>query len=266
MDTTASLDIAIAPPVQQSVSVDGHKSASGMIIVDLASGQQVYGYHTEVRRPMASLTKLMTALIIAENHDMTELVTVPEWATRTEGTVAHLPAGEQFTVGDLLSALLISSANDAANVLAAFHSGDVESFVEEMNTRADALGMESTSYANPHGLDHPRQWSTPQDLAGLTAFVLQNEDIAERMATRGRRIWSRQGTPIDLTHTHNLMHAADSNVLAGKTGTTDGAGQCLISVVQEGDQTFLVVIMHSLQRYIDMRKVLEALVPPTPLV
>ena len=247
----------VAPPAHPIV-VSDRLSASGVVIFDAKSGQELYAQQSLVRRPMASLTKLMTAVITIENHDLDEIVTVPRDVEDVEGNKAYLPVGERFRVGDLLSALLISSANDAAYTLALHHSETVGDFVEEMNTRAEVLGLGSTSFANPAGLDHPQQYSTPRDIALLTSFALRQDDIAERMARRGRRIVSLQGTPIDLTHTHALLHA-NTGVLAGKTGTTDGAGQCLSSLVSQEDRQYLVVLMNSANRYADMRKILAVL-------
>lgn len=262
--TALSNEFTVAPPASAQAlilnSLDERLTASGAVIVDLDSGQTVYGYNVGVSRPMASLTKLMTALIIVENHDLDELVTVPEHATEVIGATANLPAGEQFTVGDLLSALLIKSANDAAVTLAEFHSGSVEAFVDEMNTRSTELGLKDTIYENPIGFDAPTQKSTPRDLAWLAMFVMRFEPIAERMGTPTAQIASRTGRTITVTHTHQLLRAEDQQeILAGKTGTTDAAGQCLLSIVEIGGRRYITVLLHSRDRYADMRQVLTTL-------
>jgi len=250
--------MSIAPPSEKMV-LERRLSASGIIVMDLASGQTVYGSQADVERPMASLTKLMTALIIAENHKMTEWVMIPKEIAETPGSVVYLPPGEQFTVGDLLSALLIASANDAAVTLARFHSGSTQAFVQEMNERAVALGLTGTQYANPSGMDDPRQWSTPRDIARITAFIQKEASIHERMSKAGAVIRSRGGQEIRLTHTHALLRAQNSFVEEGKTGTTGAAGQCLVSVVRNKDQEYVVVLLHSLKRYDDMKEVLTSL-------
>ena len=261
----SSLQISVAPPVTKPVSIAQRLSASGVLILDYKSGQKLYAKQEEVRRPMASLTKLMTALIITENHDMDEVVTIPKWAENVEGNVAYLPAGERFTVRDLLSALLIASANDAARVLATYHAGSVEAFAEEMNERAEALGLKSTSFANASGLDHPMQYTTPRDMAWLASFALHKQEIASRMHARGMRVWSLEGNPLYLSHTHALLHS-ENPVVAGKTGTTTAAGQCLISLVEYNGQSYVVVLLNSLQRYSDMNTILETIAPDTSLV
>jgi D-alanyl-D-alanine carboxypeptidase len=208
---------------------------------------------------MASLTKLMTALLIVENHELDEWVTVPDDIAQVDGNHVSLRAGDQFTVGDLLSALLIPSANDAAVTLAQYHSGSVETFVTEMNDRARQLGLHDTQYANPSGMDHLNQYSTPQDVAWLARFVLGKPEIAQRMATAGASIRSRQGREITLFHTHAFLHQAGSPVVAGKTGTTVGAGECLVSVVDDGQRQYLVVVLRSADRFEDLRRILRAL-------
>lgn len=238
-------------------------SASGVVIVDVQSGQRVFGRQYDVPRPMASLTKLMTALLIVEHHDLSEIVRVPSGIATMQSAV-RLPPGEQFTVGDLLSAMLIASANDAAVALAVFHIGSTEAFVAEMNDRALTLGLHATMFENPVGLDHPAQRSTPQDIAWLTVTTLRHPAIARRLSMRGTTITSLQGSSIALSHTYALMHAARPEyakpvVLAGKTGTTNGAGQCLMSLVEQGQRQYVVILLNSLQRYQDMHAILEAI-------
>lgn len=233
-------------------------SASGVVILDVASGQELYARRADLRRPVGSLTKIMTAIVIAESHDLNEVVTVPRDIGRTNGSTVHLPLGERFTVGDLLSALLIPSANDAAETLAHFHSGSRDAFVGAMNERAASLGLANTAFANPSGLDDVSQWSTPRDMARLASFALRNPAIRSRMATARGSIRSREGTVITLLTTHALL-GKEGAIVAGKTGTTLGARQCLLSLVQEHGREYVVVLLGSRERYVDMRAVLRVL-------
>jgi D-alanyl-D-alanine carboxypeptidase (penicillin-binding protein 5/6) len=267
-----SQEIHIAAPAatqpESLASLDQHLTASGVIVVDLDSGQTLYQRNVDVSRPMASLTKLMTALIIVEHHSLDEIVTVPMNIGDVQGTVAHLPAGEKFTVGNLLSALLLDSANDAAVTLAQFHSGSVKNFVADMNQRAHELGLNATSYENPVGLDAPAQHASPRDLAWLAMYVMRKPEIEKRMSTPSMKISSLSGKTISLYHTHELVGdehpltddtADDIVVQAGKTGTTDAAGQCLLSIVDTHGRRYIAILLHSRDRYADMRKILEAL-------
>lgn len=267
--------ITVAPPAVHSPNspdvrtLGTRLSASGILVADLESGQTVFARSIDTARPMASLTKLMTALLIVEQHDLDEVVTVPQDVADVAGNTVSLAAGDQLTVGDLLSALLIMSANDAAITLARYHSGSLSAFVEEMNARAQVLGMRSTVYANPTGLDAPSQQSSPRDLLWLTMYVLRHPPLAERMAMRGTQIQTLMGKKFYLTHTHAMLHAAppltasllstQPFVEAGKTGTTEAAGQCLLSIVRAGTHQYVAILLGSADRYGDMRAVLDAL-------
>lgn len=250
----------IAPPAFPSDALPtAHLSASGAIVIDRESGQVIFDRRSTEPRPMASLTKLMTALLITEHHDLSEWVTISKSIEQVPSNGIPLPPGDQFTVGDLLSALLIQSSNDAAVALAYFHSGSMEKFAEEMNERARSLGLQDTSYQNAAGLDAPLQRSSPQDLAWLAMFVMRRPEIAQRMASASGHIRSRQGVTLTLTTTHALLRADDPSVFAGKTGTTDAAGQCLLSVVEANGRQYIAVLLHSKDRYADMRTILAAL-------
>lgn len=257
-DIVALQRVSIAP-VSEQITIAEEVSASGIVIYDVNTGQKLYAKQERIQRPMASLTKLMTALVIAEEHDMNELVTVPQSVADVTGNRAYLTPGKKYSVGDLLSALIINSANDAALTLAQFHSGSASAFVATMNERALTLGMTGTSFTNPAGLDNPAHWSTPQDIAWLTMHSMNNPDINKRLGRAGQRIESTDGDEvIQLYHTHMLLHETGP-VMAGKTGTTSDAGECLVSIVEYGDASYLVVLLNSNQRYKDMETILAAM-------
>ncbi len=256
------LQVAAPSPLAQGLleSMQGLRSvsASGVVVLDLQSGQQVYGRSERLRHPMGSLTKLMTALVIIENHALGEKVKVPADIGTVEGSKVNLAPGRRYTVGDLLSALLISSANDAAVTLARFHSGSSAAFVKLMNERAASLGLKDTSFANAAGLDDPKQWSTPRDIALLALYVQRQNDLRARMALPTAVIKDDLGRTTTLVHTHDLLHES-TPVVAGKTGTTVAAGECLLSIIREGSREYAVVLLGSRNRYADMRSILAAL-------
>lgn len=263
VESLALSQVAIAPPVHPFV-VEESLSASGVLVVDLETGQNMYSLDARVQRPMASLTKLMTAILIVENHDLSEIVTVPANAENVAGNRVYLSAGKKYYLSGLLSALLINSANDAAITLAQYHSGSVQEFVADMNKRALQLGLKGTSFTNPIGLDNPSHWSTPQDIAWLTTYALSKPEIAARMSKVGDVVASLDGTEtLRLYHTHTLMHVRSETdhpeVIAGKTGTTGDAGECLVSVVREKGHKYLVVLLGSSQRYKDMDIILRSM-------
>lgn len=261
-DADVLATLSIAPPSMQ-MQVEEHVSASGVLIVDVDSGQRIFERSANVQRPMASLTKLMTALVIVENHDLSEIVKVPTAAAEVPGHKAYIEPGEHFTVGSLLTALLAGSANDAALTLANFHSGSPAAFRRAMNARALTLGMTGTSFRNPTGLDDPAHWSTPEDIAALSQYVAGIPEISDRMSLRGKRILSKEGTEVEVYHTHALLHEV-SPVSGGKTGTTSRAGECLMSLVASEDHSYVVVLLGSSDRYKDMEVLLDALDLKTP--
>ncbi len=232
-------------------------SASGMILMDAESGQEIFSVAPDQRRPMASLTKIMTALIILENHDLNESVMVPPIAEEVKGSTIDIVAGQRLSVRSLLYALLLPSANDAAYTLAVHDGRTVGTFVERMNRRAETLGLKNTHFANPAGLDHPQQYSTPRDLAWLALAALKNEQFATIVGTRTARIVAEDGTEYALKNTNEMLHY-NANVFGVKTGTTDGAGECLIILFTEGDRRYLLVILGSSERYSDGLKQLQA--------
>ena len=245
-------------PPQSEIILEKPLSASGVIVIDQQSGQTLYEHQRTEEMPVASLAKLMTAIVIAEHHALNEVVVVPQSVIGIEGNRAYITPGHRFTVGDLLSALLVASANDAAHALALYHSGTVESFVDEMNARAISLGLRSTSFANPIGFDDPLQYSTPQDIAWLTSYALKNDNLYNRMSSLGSYIVSSEGEVLHLYHTHTLIHQL-TNVLAGKTGTTDEAKQCLSTLLTKRGRNYIVVLLHSDDRYKDLQTIMGSL-------
>lgn len=260
---------AVIPPHESlspaiEATLDRRLSASGVIIMDLESAQVLYERRADTPLPMASLTKLMTALLIVENHTLDETVTVPS-DLGPNGNMVRLPKGDTFTVGDLLTSLLVSSSNDAAITLARYHSGSASAFIQAMNDRAASLGLRDTSFTNPVGFDHPLQYASPKDLAWLTMYVWKEPAIRERMGLKTVTIQSQEGTSMALTHTHTLLQSEPS-IIAGKTGTTNGAGECLLSLVEKDGHIKIVILQGSENRYRDMKEILQVLTPPIPPV
>ncbi len=231
-------------------------SASGVLLLDAESGEELYSYHADDIRPMASLTKLMTALILAENHRMEELVTIPPIAEDIRGSTIGIKAGDRLRVGDLLHALLLPSANDAAYALASFHGHGVSNFVQEMNERAKSLGLLSTKFQNPAGLDHPDQYSNARDLAWLTLAALKQPILADIVQKKHVTITSDNGEIYALDNTNEMLKEHD--VLGVKTGTTAAAKECLIVMWEEEKRTYLLVLLGSLDRYRDSERVRAA--------
>lgn len=159
-------------------------SACRAAVLDADTGEVCFARNASEHALIASTTKIMTGLLIAEDCDPDAVVTVPQEAVGIEGSSLYLKAGEQLTVRALLYGLLLHSGNDAAVALALAHSGSVGAFVEAMNGRARELGLRDTHFTNPNGLDAPEHYSTALDLARLTRAALQVPAFAEVVATR----------------------------------------------------------------------------------
>lgn len=259
----AARDLRVAPPIASDLalsiprSLAGGLSASGVLIVDLDSAQAVYADRPLEPRSIASLTKLMTALLIVESHTLDERVEIAPAVGAIRDNTVGLQVGDEYALGDLLSAMLAHSANDAAVALAVHDAGSEDAFVKKMNDRAAALGLSDTVYGTATGFDAPGQHSTPRDQGILTTFVLRFPAIANRMALNGGTIRSASGSVRSFVHTHQLLRQQNA-IIAGKTGTTDDAGQCLMSVFEKGGHRYAAVLLHSDDRYGDMRRILSA--------
>ncbi|HEY7453327.1 MAG TPA: serine hydrolase, partial [Thermoleophilaceae bacterium] len=152
--------------------------AAAAIVVDAVDGTVLFAKRPDERRSIASTTKLMTALLALEQAAPDQVFTAPRYDAMPAESRINLREGERMTVEDLLEALLLESANDAAVALAENISGSREAFVEEMNERAAELGLDDTSYANPIGLDEAGNYSTARDLATLATRLLRNRRFA----------------------------------------------------------------------------------------
>ena len=159
-------------------------NAQAAILIEAESGRVLFEQHAHTRMPMASTTKIMTALVVLETCTLTETVCVDARAVGVEGSSIYLYEGERLSVEQLLFALMLSSANDAAAALAYHIAGSIEGFAALMNQKADALGLANTHFANPHGLDAKGHYTSAYDLARITAYALQNKDFLRIVSTQ----------------------------------------------------------------------------------
>lgn len=213
--------------------------ASALYLVELKSGRVLLEKNAARRLPPASLTKIMTALVAMEAASPQQVVQVDRRALVHRSSL-NLHAGEQFLLRDLLTAMLVTSANDACEAIAWHVGGNADRFVTLMNERARTLGLEDTHFANACGFDAPGQYSTAADLAKLTDEALQVPAISMMVRTVTRDIASVDGTrQVSLRSTNELL--LDPDVTGVKTGYTSKAGRCLIaSMFKDGHRLLLV--------------------------
>ena len=219
-------------------------SAASYALLDPVSGKLIAEKDADTRRPMASTTKIMTALIVLERCDLEATVTVDQRAVGVEGSSIYLFATEQIKVHTLLYALMLASANDAAAALAIHTAGSIESFAVLMNEKAAALGLKDTHFCNPHGLHDNAHYTTARELALLTAAAMENKTFSEIVAT-ARYSAPQIGTNASrLFLNHNKLLRTFDGAIGVKTGFTKTSGRCLVSAAGRDGLTLIAVTLN----------------------
>ncbi len=218
-------------------------TAKAMALLDVDSGEFLTTKNANERLPMASTTKIMTALVVLERLPLDRVVTVSPEATGIEGSSVYLYAGEQITVETLLYALLLSSANDAAVALAMETAGTVADFAVLMNEKAAELGLTDTHFCNPNGLHDEAHYTTARELALLTAHALKNEHFAAIVATRKHSVAQNGTDATRLFVNHNRLLSGYEGAIGVKTGFTKAAGRCLVSAAARDGLTLVCVTL-----------------------
>jgi len=214
-------------------------SASCAILMDAQSGRILYEQNIHERRSIASITKLMTALVAVERmEDLDELVVVqPEW-TGIEGSSIYLRPNETVTMRELLYGLLLQSGNDAATAIAGHIAGSTDEFAVLMNDRAARLGMNDSCFTNPSGLSDEGHFSTAYDMALLACACLENEIISTICATQCAQVGQRT------FYNHNKLLHRYEGCIGMKTGYTERAGRTLVSAAKRNGQTLVCVTLN----------------------
>lgn len=247
---SATLLQASAMPVQNQQNIAPVIKAKSAIATDLENGFILYEKNIYDRRPIASLTKLMTAIIILEENDLNSIVTVTQKATQIAGSKIWLAHGEKITVEDLLYGTLIHSANDAAYTLATYNSENIEEFVKKMNKKAGSLGLQDTHFTNPVGFDEASNYSSAYDLSILGRYAYKKDFIRDAAIIREMEITSTNGRLKHKISTTNDLLGSYLKVLGLKTGTTAEAGQCLVAIIKNDEgNNILTVLLDSGSRY-----------------
>ena len=216
-------------------------SAGSAALVDLETGQLLYQLNARQRRPIASTTKIVTALLVLEAVRPDDVVTASPNAASQTGAILGLEPGERITVRNLLLALLLSSANDAAVALAEHVAGSVDGFLDRMNDRMHQLGARDSRFASPNGLDD-RGYSTARDLALLTVEAYRNPTFAEVVAARFAEVPAPQGPPRMLQNRNALLWLYP-DAIGVKTGFTSAAGYCLVAAGERDGLRLAAVVL-----------------------
>lgn len=226
-------------------------SAECSILYCADTGDVLYERNADREMLIASLTKIMTAIVIIENCDLNaEFTPKPEWCA-IEGSSMYLDYTKSYTVKEVLTGLLLVSGNDAATALARYCSGDERSFSAKMNEKANALGLTHTSFRNPHGLDDDEHYSSARDLAVLTAYCMENPEFAG--------IVSRYSATVkdNTYYNHNKLLINYKGCIGVKTGYTMAAGRTLISCAERNGMRLICVTLNAPDDWNDHTKLLN---------
>ncbi|QQP13818.1 D-alanyl-D-alanine carboxypeptidase [Lysinibacillus agricola] len=239
------------------------RGGSGYAVLDGDTGRVLLGSNSDARLPIASLTKIWTALVAIENSNLQDEVVISPRAAMAEGSSIYLQAGETVTVETLLYGLMLRSGNDAATALAEHAGGSVEGFVKLMNERAVVAGLTNTVFMNPSGLHHDEHLSSARDTAEMLRIALQNKTFKKiastvlfRANTENGMLWENKhrllregsGVAIDIDDETqqpvSALKSAKGSAFAGKTGFTKVAGRTLATAFQKDGQTCIVVTLN----------------------
>lgn len=241
-DTSDTIDplesITVSADTYKNVDLEIYSRAA--IIYERNSHTVLYDKNSKEVVPMASTTKIMTCILILENCNLDTVVTVSSNAASTIGSRLGLSTNDQITVQDLLYGLMLCSGNDAATCLAETCSGSVEEFAVLMNAKASELGLSSTSFVTPHGLDDDNHFTTAYDYAILTDYALNNPLFKQIVGTKYYTV-TLNGSSKQIHNTNELLGSVDG-VYGVKTGYTSKAGRCLVSAAVRGNLDIIVVV------------------------
>ncbi|MEA4832812.1 hypothetical protein SDC9_89050 [bioreactor metagenome] len=226
--------------VSETVAVP-HIYARSYCLMDADSGALLLSNNMNARLPIASTTKIMTAIVAIENSSPDEIVTIDKAAAGTEGSSAYLYAGEKVLMLDLIYALMLQSANDAAAAIAIHISGSIQDFAALMNEKAADLGMKNTHFTNPHGLHNQNHYSSAYDMSLLLSYAIKNELFALVASAKSYRTHPVEKSTERFFSNHNRLLHLSQECIGGKTGYTKNAGRCLASAFRRDGKTLCLM-------------------------
>ena len=248
------LSIASICPVEPASSyaaVAAPITAPSAILIDQSTNRVLYSKTPNLRRAPASTTKLLTALVVIQNMDINQIVTVPASVVKVEPSKVHLRTGERYRVRELLRALLINSANDAAEALAIAAAGSRSKFAGLMNRQAYSIGCRGSHFLNPSGLPAAGQYSTAMDMAIIMREVQKYPFLVQTLETRTLTIKSTAGRKIFLRN-HNKMLFRGHREVVGKTGWTRAARHCFVGQINAMNHKVFVAMLGSHRLWKDL--------------
>ena len=217
-------------------------SAQSAVVIDSDSNTILFERNKDIKRAVASTTKVMTCLIACESKRLSETVIITDEMLRdSEGSSIYLEIGDETTLYDLVCGAMIASGNDAANTIAVFLSGSLKAFSKLMNDRAEKLGMKNTRFVTPSGLDKGNNHSTAYDMALLAKAALKNEELIKIASMKSAEI-TVNGKKQTI-YNHNKLLSYNDNYIGLKTGYTEKAGRCLLSIYKYSKNYIICVTL-----------------------
>ncbi len=230
-------------------------SAQAAALYEPSRGIFLYEKNADKRLPMASTTKIMTALVALESCDLGMPVRISDKSVGIEGSSLYLKEGEILTMSDLLYGLLLRSANDAASAIAIAVAGSEEAFVERMNQKAEQIGLTDTHFDNPHGLDGDTHYTTAAELSLIAAHAMRLPAFCTMVKTVKYRIGSGESARLVVNH-NKLLRLYEGSV-GVKTGFTKKSGRCLVSAAERDGVTLIAVTIHAPNDWDDHANMLD---------
>ena len=225
-------------------------SATSTVLMDLDSLNVIYSNNMNDIRSVASISKIMTAIVAIENKDINDVVTIGEEINKAYGSGIYIKQGEEITLESLLYGLMLRSGNDAALAIAKYVGGDVGSFVELMNKKAVEIGMKNSKFNNPHGLDeNGGNLSTAYDMALLTSYAMKNETYRKIVSTKKYTLKTNMNY-YSWINKNKLLHSHDY-ITGGKTGFTDVAKRTLVTTASKDNVNLVVVTLNDGNDFVD---------------
>ena len=232
-------------------------SADCACIIDALTGEVVFSKNIGKRHPMASTTKIMTAIIALENSSLDDIVTVSANAANVEGSAMYVEDGMQIYMRDLLYGLMLSSGNDAAVAIAEHVAGSVDAFVDMMNLKAQEIGAENTNFTNPNGLPDDAHFTTAGNLAFIARYAMKNPEFREIVGTYFYEARPLNAETVFQFYNHNKLLEWYEGATGVKTGYTDAAGRCLVSSAIRNNMEFIAVTLGDNEDWTDHAEMLD---------
>ncbi|NWF51468.1 MAG: D-alanyl-D-alanine carboxypeptidase [Nitrospirae bacterium] len=230
-----------------SISLADDINARSAVVMEESTGRILYAKNPNLRLPPASTTKLMTAILVMENADLSESTSISKHITHVAPLKAGFKEGDEVTIETLLYAALLESANDAAVALAEAVAGSEQQFVNLMNKKAVAMGLTDTRFINSHGLPGPGQYTTAFDLARIMRYALRYPKLREIIGTRVAGVLTEGGNELFLKNTNRLLWS-EEDLIGGKTGYTRQARHCFVCAAEREKETVIVALLGSPSR------------------